>query len=343
MAATNRLFVDFVSGTTDAALSSGGTTISGAFLADLPAVADPDFIALVLDPEFVGGAPEIVWVTAHTAGATTATIQRGKEGTSARAHVSGIKVVASLTSDAIEGIGVPVGGVLFWTTATPPPGFLRCDGSLVSRTTYAKLFSVIGTRFGAGDGSTTFALPDLRGRAIFGLGDSPLNAIGNKGGTFNHTHNVPTHSHSMSHTHGMSHTHTVNPPKVSTSDNGSHEHSIGNTGSAGNHIHTLRLDGTVGAHFHVYGDAPGVNPNSRHDAATANRMSTDGAHTHSVPNTNKAGTHSHAVDIPAFTSGGSSRSNTDGPSNSNTGGSGTLETTGSNPPYFVLMPIIRAF
>ncbi|MBB2164345.1 hypothetical protein HLH26_07275 [Gluconacetobacter sp. 1b LMG 1731] len=52
---------------------------------------------------------------------------------------------------------------------TAPPGWLLCDGRLVSRTTYAALFAVVGTRFGGGDGSTTFALPDLRGRAVFGL------------------------------------------------------------------------------------------------------------------------------------------------------------------------------
>lgn len=338
MAATNRLFVDFVSGVTSAALSSGGTTISGAFLANLPKVADPDFIALVLDPESVGGNPEIVWVTAHAAGATTATIQRGREGTSARSHASGIKVVASLTSDALERITLPVGGIMFWPTATPPSGWLYCDGSLVSRTTYAKLFSVIGTRFGAGDGSTTFALPDLRGRAIFGLGSSPLNAIGNKGGTFNHTHNVPTHNHSMSHTHDMTHTHTVNPPGTSTSENGSHQHSIPNTGSAGSHSHILEYDGSVGTHGHS-----GTSSGRHHFRDNYEDIRANGAHTHSVPNTNRAGTHSHGVDIPAFTSGGSSRSNTGGPSNSNTGGSGTLQTTSSNPPYFVLMPIIRAF
>lgn len=338
MAATNRLFVDFISGVTDVALSAGDTTISGPFLADLPAVADPDFIALILDPEFVGGNPEVVWVTAHTAGATTATIQRGKEGTSARAHVSGIKVVAALTADAIKeledataaaqqtaDVAVPIGAILHWTTSTPPTGFLRCDGSLVSRTTYAKLFAVIGTTFGAGDGSTTFALPDLRGRTIFGLGSSPLNTIGNTGGTFNHTHNVPSHTHSMSHTH------TINPPSTATTSAGSHTHSIGNTGSAGNHNHTVPLNGTTGGFFHVYGDHPDANLGARHTTNT----STNGSHTHSVPNTNSAGAHTHNVDIAPFTSGGSSASNT--------GSSGTLETTGSNPPYFVLMPIIRAF
>ncbi len=58
----------------------------------------------------------------------------------------------------------PFGGV----TALVPGGWLVCDGSAVSRTTYAGLFAVIGTNFGAGDGSTTFNLPDLRGRFIRG-------------------------------------------------------------------------------------------------------------------------------------------------------------------------------
>lgn len=51
---------------------------------------------------------------------------------------------------------------------TPPDGWLICDGSAVSRTTYATLFGVIGTTFGSGDGSTTFGLPDGRGRVIAG-------------------------------------------------------------------------------------------------------------------------------------------------------------------------------
>jgi len=51
-----------------------------------------------------------------------------------------------------------------------PAGFLLCDGSAVSRTTYARLFSVIGTTYGAGDGSTTFNVPDLRGSVIVGAG-----------------------------------------------------------------------------------------------------------------------------------------------------------------------------
>ena len=57
---------------------------------------------------------------------------------------------------------IPYGG------SSAPSGFLLCDGSAVSRTTYATLFGVIGTTFGSGDGSTTFNVPDLRGRVPAG-------------------------------------------------------------------------------------------------------------------------------------------------------------------------------
>lgn len=65
-------------------------------------------------------------------------------------------------------VGLPI-GVIFWTAGyTPPPHSLVANGSNVSRTTYAKLFEVIGTVWGAGDGSTTFTLPDARWRAPWG-------------------------------------------------------------------------------------------------------------------------------------------------------------------------------
>lgn len=62
-----------------------------------------------------------------------------------------------------------VGKVDFFATSFPLPGWLVCDGSAVSRTTYAKLFTRISTDFGAGDGATTFNLPDLRGEFIRGF------------------------------------------------------------------------------------------------------------------------------------------------------------------------------
>ena len=64
-----------------------------------------------------------------------------------------------------------VGQVCMFAMATAPSGFVKCNGALVSRATYAALFAAIGTVYGVGDGSTTFALPDLRGEFLRGLDD----------------------------------------------------------------------------------------------------------------------------------------------------------------------------
>ena len=63
---------------------------------------------------------------------------------------------------------VPAGTVISFAASSEPNGWLECDGSAISRTTYSNLFSTIGTAFGSGDGSTTFNLPDLRGEFIRG-------------------------------------------------------------------------------------------------------------------------------------------------------------------------------
>jgi phage-related tail fiber protein len=63
---------------------------------------------------------------------------------------------------------VPAGAVVAMATSTVPSGWLSCEGQDVSRTTYAALFSAISTTFGAGNGSTTFNLPDLRGEFVRG-------------------------------------------------------------------------------------------------------------------------------------------------------------------------------
>lgn len=66
-------------------------------------------------------------------------------------------------------VGGDAAGNFGWHAASiPPDGWLVCDGSTVSRTSYAKLFLVIGTTYGLGDGSTTFTLPDLRGEFVRG-------------------------------------------------------------------------------------------------------------------------------------------------------------------------------
>jgi len=68
--------------------------------------------------------------------------------------------------------GVPVGSVFNLATTTVPTGFLECNGAAVSRSTYASLFSTISTTWGAGDGSSTFNLPDLRGQFVRGWDNS---------------------------------------------------------------------------------------------------------------------------------------------------------------------------
>lgn len=74
------------------------------------------------------------------------------------------------TIDDLGGIAsVPAGAVCAFARPTPPTGWLTCNGAAVSRTTYAQLFAAIGTTYGAGDGSTTFNLPELRGEFIRGL------------------------------------------------------------------------------------------------------------------------------------------------------------------------------
>ena len=69
-----------------------------------------------------------------------------------------------------DGIIIPVGTVFETYVASAPSGWLFCDGSAVSRTTYSALFTAIGTSCGAGDGSTTFNVPDKRGRVAIGAG-----------------------------------------------------------------------------------------------------------------------------------------------------------------------------
>lgn len=70
---------------------------------------------------------------------------------------------------------MPIGSVIAWTTGTAPTGTLECDGSAVSRTTYADLYAVVGTIYGTGNGSTTFNLPDYRGEFLRGWAHGSTN------------------------------------------------------------------------------------------------------------------------------------------------------------------------
>jgi len=75
----------------------------------------------------------------------------------------------TLNSGVVFENAVQSGSVLPYAGTSAPTGFLMCDGSAVSRSTYASLFSAISTNWGSGDGSTTFNIPDLRGEFLRGL------------------------------------------------------------------------------------------------------------------------------------------------------------------------------
>jgi len=92
---------------------------------------------------------------------------------------------------------LPAGMVMGWATATPPLGWLICNGATISRTTYAELFAVIGTTYGAGDGSTTFVIPNLAGKVMRGSAAVmyPLGASGGADSITLNSNQIPVHTH----------------------------------------------------------------------------------------------------------------------------------------------------
>lgn len=107
-------------------------------------------------------------------------------------------VNASITANP----GVLTGSLLMWPTTSAPTGYLNCDGTAVSRTTYAALFAVVSTTFGTGDGSTTFNLPNYTSRMPYGT------TIGATGGSadaivVSHTHTATSTVTDPGHTHNV--------------------------------------------------------------------------------------------------------------------------------------------
>lgn len=164
---------------------------------------------------------------------------------------------------------VPVGGVTQFAGAAAPSGWLLCDGAAVSRSAYAALFAVLGTTYGAGDGSTTFALPDLKGRVPVGLdtGQAEFDALAETGGAKTHTLSVaetPSHNHggatgvqSANHTHGPG-AGSGAANFLSQSAGGSGGTAVGTVGDratftatsteSANHTHSIASQGGGGAH-----------------------------------------------------------------------------------------------
>jgi Phage Tail Collar Domain len=182
--------------------------------------------------------------------------------------------------------GLPAGIVILWPGVTLPPDCLVCDGSVISRSTYQKLFQVLATTWGAGDGSTTFNLPDFRDRSLYGVGSRMGLGVGGTDGVAFGSRGGPDHQHAFS---GW------------TAEAGLHNHGVsGETSGVGDHDHGL--DGYPTTEFTIQ---PGTQTPSRDygEPVGANRTQAGGAHSHTFSGgTSDAGDHQHSVS--GDTSGG---------------------------------------
>lgn len=159
--------------------------------------------------------------------------------------------------------GIPAGVIMVWGASSAPTNWLICDGSAVSRSTYASLFNAIGTTYGSGNGSTTFNLPDLRGRVAVGKDiEGSLSTLGATGGTQTVTldiNQIPSHNHGGSTSTTGAHTHSLSGsnggstnlgPSVTSNSNGDFGYLLngGRANSAGDHSHTISSQGGGQAH-----------------------------------------------------------------------------------------------
>ena len=144
--------------------------------------------------------------------------------------------------------GIPTATIIPWSTASVPSGFLECNGQAVSRSTYAALFAVVGTTYGAGDGSTTFDVPDLQDNVP--LGKSGTKAVASTGGanTVTPTGNIAgsTANATLSTAQLASHTHpgslTANAEDFQQNEAPQRPRSPTQTGAAGSgqgHSHNM--------------------------------------------------------------------------------------------------------
>lgn len=162
---------------------------------------------------------------------------------------------------------VPVGALVPYAgLVAPPGGYLLCDGSAISRTTYFDLFMALGDTFGAGDGSTTFNLPDMRGRLPMGV--SGAHGLASNAGSESVTlvsDNMPAHAHTGT-----------------TASDGAHSHSVTDPG----HSHTSRIGFDDGNISNIPGQAPPGDAAadalgaSTTAATTGISVNSAGAHTH---------------------------------------------------------------
>ncbi|MDO9571172.1 MAG: phage tail protein [Hydrogenophaga sp.] len=217
-----------------AAVATLVTSVAGRTGAVVLTVADVAGAAPLASPAF-SGAP-----TAPTAAPGSSNTQL--------ATTSFVQAAATMAA--------PSAMVAHFARATPPAGWLKADGSAVSRTFFAALFSAIGTTFGIGDGSTTFNLPDLRGEFLRGWDDGRGLDVGRSFGTVQGSQNL-SHNHGGATPAAGEHTHTattnfgstpsINQPYRLLGDDGAFDNIVNSStpgvNSAGEHQHGIPVDG----------------------------------------------------------------------------------------------------
>ena len=145
--------------------------------------------------------------------------------------------------------GIPTATIVPWSSASVPTGFLECNGQAVSRSTYSALFAIVGTTYGAGDGSSTFAVPDLQDNVAVGKSNNKALASSGGANTVAPTGNVAgsTANASLSTAQLASHSHPipVNQPTTGGSffsnltQGNTRNASTNNTGSGSGHSHNM--------------------------------------------------------------------------------------------------------
>jgi microcystin-dependent protein len=153
----------------------------------------PNVLAALTGPTGATGATGATGPAGST-GAQGIQGETGSQGPQGIQGIQGIQGVQGATgTNGTNGTDAtsPAGGIQIYGGSSAPTGYLLCDGSAVSRTTYAALFATVGTTYGVGDGSTTFNLPDLRQRFPLGKAASGTgNTLGATGGSIDHDHTV---------------------------------------------------------------------------------------------------------------------------------------------------------
>jgi microcystin-dependent protein len=136
--------------------------------------------------------------------------------------------------------GIPTATIVPWSSASVPTGFLECNGQAVSRSTYSALFAIVGTTYGAGDGSSTFLVPDLQDNVA--MGKSGNKALASTGGanTVTSTGNVggSTANATLSTAQLASHSHAWAFNANPQSNAGQSRQATGSNAPAGNTVNT---------------------------------------------------------------------------------------------------------